>query len=110
MAAKGPPLTAALNFRQKDSARKAIQVHKIMRSLQRHIDGEYEMSPTQIRAAEILLKKALPDLQSVELSGEVGTSDVRELSRASLVALASGEGIAAEDGFSDGSADVHSIQ
>jgi hypothetical protein len=30
------------------------------------------MSATQIKAAEILLKKAIPDLKSVELSGPDG--------------------------------------
>ena len=37
----------------------------------KHVNGELELSRTQIRAAEIPLKKALPDLQAVQHSGEV---------------------------------------
>jgi hypothetical protein len=32
--------------------------------------GEAEMSPTQIKAAEILLKKVAPDLARQEVTGE----------------------------------------
>jgi len=35
------------------------------------VNGELALSRTQIRAAEILLKKTLPDLQAVQHSGEV---------------------------------------
>jgi hypothetical protein len=30
-----------------------------------------ELSPTQVRAIEILIKKTLPDLQAVDLSGMI---------------------------------------
>jgi hypothetical protein len=41
--------------------------------LQDHaLTGGGEMSPTRMKAIEILLKKSLPDLSSVELSGKDG--------------------------------------
>lgn len=106
MASRGRPL----NSRQTASARAAIGVHRIIQELTKHFEGKIDKTPTQIRAAEILLKKALPDLQAMELSGEVTTNDARDLSRAALVALARGEGIAEPDGLSDESAELHSIQ
>ena len=33
-------------------------------------NGEVDMTPGQVRSAEILLKKVLPDLASVELTGD----------------------------------------
>lgn len=35
-----------------------------------HANGECEMTPTQIKAAEILLRKSIPDLQAVTISGD----------------------------------------
>jgi|SRR5215831_3738988 len=42
--------------------RDKILVSRIINRLQGHILEGHEMSPTQIQAAQILLKKALPDL------------------------------------------------
>lgn len=36
-----------------------------------HALGKNKMTATQIKAAEILLRKAIPDLRTVEHSGEV---------------------------------------
>lgn len=38
-----------------------------MDQLQRHVSGEIEMTATQVRAAEILLRKVLPDLKVVAM-------------------------------------------
>jgi hypothetical protein len=43
----------------------------IRKQLEGHVLGENEMTPTQIKAAEILLKKVVPDLKAVEHTGEV---------------------------------------
>ena len=43
----------------------------LLNRLRDHVFGKCELSPTQIRAAEILLRKVIPDLASVEHSGEV---------------------------------------
>lgn len=53
------------------TTRKRIQVSHIIKRLHDHIDGKAGMSATQVNAAKILLNKCLPDLQSIELSGEV---------------------------------------
>ena len=44
-----------------------IQVSKIIERLTDHGDSKIDLSPTQVRAYEILLKKVLPDLQVQEL-------------------------------------------
>ena len=59
--------------RHDESTRAAIQVRQIVNRLQKHIDGAVEMSTTQIRAAEILLKKTLPDLSQATM--DVGMSE-----------------------------------
>ena len=57
------------------NTRAKIKASQIINRLQKHIDGEVELESTQIRAAEILLNKCLPNLQSVEMKveGEVAT-------------------------------------
>ena len=57
-----------------DKTRQKIQVSQLINRLQKHIHGEVELEQTQIRAIEILLKKALPDLQSIEMVAEVSQS------------------------------------
>lgn len=42
----------------------------LMARLYKHANGEVEMTATQIRAAESFLKKVVPDLSSVSLSGD----------------------------------------
>lgn len=53
------------------NTRAKIQCTKIVQRLQQHIDGKVEMSATQVKAAETLLKKVLPDQRSMEISGEL---------------------------------------
>ena len=49
-----------------------IQASNLVRRLHDHAMGESEMSPTQIKAADILLKKVAPDLARQEVTGENG--------------------------------------
>lgn len=44
----------------------------LINRLQDHALGKVEMSATQVRAAEALIRKSLPDLKSVEWTGEDG--------------------------------------
>jgi len=53
-------------------ARERIQSGKIIQKLEKHILGEKKMSSTQVRAADILLKKCLPDLRSTEVHVDTG--------------------------------------
>ena len=65
---KGRPKGTKAPHAQK--TREKIQTTKIIQKLERHVEAHPDgpvMSATQIRAAEILLKKTLPDLQTVEI-------------------------------------------
>jgi hypothetical protein len=42
----------------------------LVKRLTDHAVGKVEMSPTQVKAVEVLLKKSLPDLAAIELSGK----------------------------------------
>lgn len=53
-----------------DDVRSKIGASMILNRLKDHIAGKINLSPTQVRAAEILLKKTLPDLASIEHSGD----------------------------------------
>jgi hypothetical protein len=57
-----------------DKTRKKIQATQLIKRLTSHALGELEkpMDPSQVRAAEILLKKTIPDLSNVEMTGEGG--------------------------------------
>lgn len=63
-------------IRHDENTRAKIQVAELVNRFHRHFMGECELTPTQIQAGKILLDRALPVLQSVELSGEVSTSKV----------------------------------
>lgn len=51
-------------------ARNKIQTTQLIKRLSGHAFGEHELSATQVRSIEILLKKSVPDLASVEVSGD----------------------------------------
>lgn len=67
-------MAARLNKRQTEGCKEAISATKLMNRLQEHAlsgpDRE-KMTPSQVRAAEILLRKLVPDLSAVTHSGEV---------------------------------------
>lgn len=56
----------SLTHRQKTGVALAINASKIVSRFQKHMDGDLELTPTQIRAGEILLDRALPKLSAVE--------------------------------------------
>jgi hypothetical protein len=54
-----------------DDIRKKIQASQLINVLQDHaLTGEGEITPTRMKAIEILLRKSIPDLSSVEISGD----------------------------------------
>lgn len=55
-----------------ENTRKRIQTTMLVERLQKHVLEDLDLSQTQIRAAEILLKKTLPDLQTIEHVGDEG--------------------------------------
>lgn len=48
-----------------------IKIGVILDRLIKHVNGQNEMTPTQIAAAKILLSKVVPDMKAIELTGEV---------------------------------------
>lgn len=62
-------MAARIARRYDDQIRARIQVGNIISRLQKHVDGVEDMSETRIKAAQILLRKALPDLAAIEHSG-----------------------------------------
>jgi hypothetical protein len=69
-------MAARLRKTHQDEVRTKIKTSQLLNRLQNHalsLIGD-ELSPTQMRAIEILLKKSLPDLSQVEMNveGDVG--------------------------------------
>jgi hypothetical protein len=54
-----------------EKVRQRIRVGVVLRRVQNHALGKIAMSATELKAAEILLRKAVPDLKGVEHSGTV---------------------------------------
>ena len=69
-----------------ENTRLRIKTSMIQERLEKHILGEVEMTATQVRAAEILLNKTLPNLSAVELSGEINTGDTNSLTESEILA------------------------
>ena len=63
-----------LRKRHQDEVRTKIQTSQLINVLQNHALGtdEIEITPTRMKAIEILLRKSLPDLSSTEISGVDG--------------------------------------
>jgi hypothetical protein len=63
-------MAARLRLMHQDDVRAKIQTSQLLNRLADHALGIVELTATQVRSIEVLLKKVLPDLQSVELSGD----------------------------------------
>lgn len=63
-------MAARLNPAHDEKTRAKIQTSQLINRLVSHVNGEVELSSTQVRAAEVLLKKTLPDLQSIEMGSD----------------------------------------
>lgn len=68
-------MPARLRKTHQDDVRLKIQTSQLLNRLTDHALGRgkkaVELSPTQVRSIEILLKKALPDLSAVEHTGDI---------------------------------------
>lgn len=58
-------------IRHDEETRAKIQASQLVNRLTDHALGNVELSQTQVRSIEILLKKTLPDLSAVEHSGDL---------------------------------------
>lgn len=50
--------------------REKIKISQIINRLSDHVEGTADMKATQIKAAEILLKKVVPDMARTEVVGD----------------------------------------
>ncbi len=78
----GRPQHQRVRPEHQDEVRAKIQASNLVRRLQDHANGTIEMTPTQIKAAEILLSKSLSSLQAVEINN-VSQND--KLSEAEII-------------------------
>lgn len=70
-----------------DDVRKKIQVSQLINVLTDHaLTGESEMSMSRMKAIEILLRKSLPDLSAITISGDP-ENPVSTVSRIEIVPL-----------------------
>ena len=61
-----------------DEVRQLIKVQWLVGRLHKNVENEC-MTPSQVRSAEILLRKCVPDLSSATVTGEVNVRYVVEL-------------------------------
>ena len=59
----------SVKIRHDEETRAKIQTSQLINRLEDHILNDLDLKPTQVTAALGLLKKTLPDLANVELSG-----------------------------------------
>lgn len=63
-----------VKIRHDDETRSKIKTSQLLNRLNDHVFGKggeaVEISQTQLKAIEILLRKSLPDLSSIELTGD----------------------------------------
>jgi hypothetical protein len=66
-------MAARLNKLHSAEVRSKIQASQLINVLQEHaLTGEGEISQTRLKAIEILLRKSVPDLSAVALTGPDG--------------------------------------
>jgi hypothetical protein len=75
-----------LRPKHSDEIRAKIQASQLVNRLTDHALGKLELTGTQIKSIEILLKKSVPDLSAVELTGPDG-GPVKTVSRVELAPM-----------------------
>jgi hypothetical protein len=66
-------MAARLRKSHQDDVRAKIQASQLINVLQNHALGNLEeLSPSRLKAIEILLRKTVPDLTAMQLSGDGG--------------------------------------
>ena len=63
-------MAARLRPMHQDDVRAKIQTSQLLNRLENHALGTLDLSATQIKAIEVLIRKTLPDLSAVEMSGD----------------------------------------
>lgn len=57
-------------IRHDDETRAKIQTSQLINRLHAHVFEDVDVSATQMKAIELLLRKTLPDLSAVQVGGE----------------------------------------
>ena len=65
-------MAARLSPKHDAKTREKIQISQLVNRLMDNAFGKVEMTSQQVRSAEILLRKSLPDLSSIEHAGPGG--------------------------------------
>jgi len=66
-------MAARMRKTHQDDVRAKIQASQLINVLQNHALGiGAEVSPSRIKAIEVLLRKSMPDLQAMEMTGDGG--------------------------------------
>jgi len=60
-----------IKIRHDEETRAKIQTTQLLKRLQDHVFGHCDLEATQVKAAEICLRKTLPDLTATEMNAEV---------------------------------------
>ncbi len=80
-------MAARIRKHHQEEIRQKIPVSQLINVLTDHaLGGSPEISPSRMKAIEILLKKSLPDLSSVEMTGPDG-GPIQTINRVELVPL-----------------------
>ncbi len=80
-------MAARLNKLHSAEVRAKIQASQLINVLQEHaLTGESEISPTRLKAIEIRLRKSIPDLSAVTVTGDE-ENPVSVVGRIELVAV-----------------------
>lgn len=67
-------MAARLRTTHQDDVRAKIKTSQLINRLEDHALGDLDLTATQIKAIEVLIRKTLPDLQAIAHSAEKGTS------------------------------------
>lgn len=63
-------MAARLRTTHQEDVRSKIKTSQLLNRLSDHALNGLELGPTQVRAIEVLLRKVLPDLQTVQHTGD----------------------------------------
>jgi hypothetical protein len=70
-------MAARINLKHDSATRAKIQTSQLVNRLNKIALGEVVVDQTQLRAIEILLRKALPDLSTITLQGDENGGPLR---------------------------------
>ena len=79
-------MAARINKLHQDDVRAKIQASQLVNVLQNHALNGGELANSRIKAIEVLLRKSIPDLQAVTISGNED-SPLQSITRIEIVPL-----------------------